>query len=227
MATDFARFFQKKDNKVVFTGDRLEVRIPRRYENYDMLVIADDVKTLAIFEMIVDDQVQVGMLLPAVITMEPSDTYTTSLDGQDYTVLIFTKGDVFVANTDVIRNPAIVGIMFEEFLSLGNMPKFLSYNERAFVFDLASEVCGLNFPVNHAVWEMIYAHLHRDPGQITKVYRHTSMTEPPEMVPLRSVSYGPDSTTARLLGSYANDAIDSSLVHPSTQRSELEDLLRE
>lgn len=226
MLKEFSEFFKRVNNQVIFTGDRLEVRIPRRYENYDMLVIADDVKTLAIFELIINDELRTGCMLPAIINMEPSDTYLSTVDGQDVAVLVFTKGDVFMSNTAVIRNPNIAYVMFVEFVSLGNMPKFLDYNDTAFIFDKASEICGVNFPVNHAVFEMIYAHLCRNPRQVTQYYRHTDMSEPHEFIRLRSVSYGPDSTTARMLGSYFNDAVDASLVHPSENRSELEDLLR-
>lgn len=228
MGDHLSQYFKYDPDKyqIVFEGESLEVRVPRRYENHDLLVIADDVRTLAIFELIIDDKHVTGCLLPAVINMEPSDTYFSTIDGVDYAILQFTKGDIFISNTNIVRNPALAYAMFVEFISLGNMPRFLSYNDVAFMFDTASDICGMNFPVNHAVFEMIYSHLFRDPNQLTKAYRLTDMTEPPAFVQLRSVSYGPDTTTARLLGSYIGDGIDSSLVHQTEQRSELEDLLR-
>ena len=48
---------------------------------------------------------------------------------------------------------------------------------------------------------------------------------PVDRVPLRSVAYGADNTTSRLLGSYLNQGMLSSLVNPSEQTENIEQLL--
>lgn len=220
------QYFKKIKDSIIFVGKSLEVRIPRRYENYDMLIIENKIKCLGIFEMIINGNINKGLLLPAIIEMDPSESYNTNIDEVDYLVLKFVNGDKFMTKTTILKQAHIAYSMFVEFISLGNLPKFLSYNDTAFLFDKASKVCGVNLNVNHSVFEMIYAHLFRDKDDLAIRYRHTDMKKPPEFIELRSVAYGTDSTTAKIVGSYLSDGINAALVNQSEQRHDLEDIVR-
>lgn len=220
------KYFKKVNNAFVFTGKKLTVKIPRRYENYNLLRAENDIQTLAIFEMIFDDKESHGMLLPAVITMEPSTQYYKTIDEIDFLIAEFQAGDKFMTSTQLLKQPHISYAMFVEFIALGNLPKFLDYENTAFLFDRAKEVCDANLRVQHSVFEMIYSHLFRDPDDLTVKYRHTNMKKKPEFIELRSVTYGTDSTTAKIIGAYMNDGINAAIVNPSHQKHDLEDLLR-
>lgn len=224
--TSIMPYFQKVNDSLVFIGKKMIVKIPRRYENYNLLITGNDIQTLGIFELTIDENPPKGFLLPAVMTMEPSNHYTKTIDDTDLMILEFQAGDKFLVNTSLLKQPHISYAMFKEFISLGNLPKFLSYNDTAFLFDRAKTVCNANLKVNHSIFEMIYAHLFRDSDNLNIKYRHTDMTKPPEFIELRSVTYGTDSTTAKLIGSYMNDGINAAIVNPSHQNHDLEDLLR-
>lgn len=220
------QYCKKVGSSFVFIGNKMTIIIPRRYETYNLLHISNDVETLAIFEVIVDDKDSFGFLLPAVVTMEPSRVFTTTKDDVDVAMLEFQTGDKVIVNDTILKQPYISYMMFLEFVALGNLPKFLSYEDAAFLFDKSREICNANLRVNHSIFEMIFAHLFRDPDDLTKKYRHTDMTKKPAFIELRSVTYGTDSTTAKLIGAYMNDGINAAIVNPSDQRHDLEDLLR-
>jgi len=220
------KYFKKVNNAFVFTGKKLTVKIPRRYENYNLLKAENEVQTLAIFEMIIDDKESHGFLLPAVIIMAPSHTFNKTIDEIDFLIAEFQAGDKFMTNTQILKQPHISYAMFVEFIALGNLPKFMDYESTAFLFDRSKSICDADLRVHHSVFEMIYAHLFRDPDDLTIKFRHTNMKKKPEFIELRSVTYGTDSTTAKIIGAYMNDGINAAIVNPAHQKHELEDLLR-
>lgn len=226
MASDMQKYFKTIGDEVIFTGKTLEVFIPKRYENHDMVLVQDIVKTLGIFEMLIDGTIKKGFLLPALITMMPHETYTTNIEGIDYYVAKFITGNKFMASKTILKQGHIAYFMFLEFVSLGNLPSFLSYDETAFLFDRAVSICGVKLDFNHSIFEMIFAHLFRDSKDLTKKYRHTAMKNPPTFIELRSVTWGTDSTTSKLVGSYLGDGLNSALVNQADQPSELENLFR-
>lgn len=224
--TSIMKHFKKIDDSFVFIGKQMRIKIPRRYENYNLLTAENDVQSLAIFEITIDDLPPVGFLLPAVVTMEPNNYYTKVVDDEDVLILEFLTGNKFMSSTKLLKQPHIPYAMFVEFIALGNIPKFLSYEQSAFLFDLSKSICDTNLRVSHSIFEMICSHLFRDPDDLNKKFRHTDMKKKPEFVELRSVTYGTDSTTAKLIGAYMNDGINAALVNPSHQNHDLEDLLR-
>ena len=226
MADNLKKYFKDSDSEVIFTGKTLEVFIPKRYETFDLVLVQDVIKTLGIFEMVIDSNIKKGFLLPALITMVPHETYSTTIDGIDYYVGKFITGDKFMTSKTILKQGHIAYFMFLEFISLGNLPKFLGYEEVAFLFDKAVQMCGVKLNFNHSVFEMIYAHLFRDPNDLTKKYRHTDMKKKPSFIELRSVTWGPDSTSSKLIGSYLGDGLNSALVNQADQPSELENLFR-
>lgn len=107
--------------------------------------------------------------------MEPSYIYKEREDDVDFIVGEFHKGDKFIAYDTVMQQPFIAYATFVEFINNGRVPSFLSYNQMAVLFDNISRICNFNPRINHAVFEMIYAHLSRDPDNMNIKYRHTDM----------------------------------------------------
>lgn len=219
-------FFKTIEDTIVFTGNHLEVRIPMRYKVHEALDVEDIVKTLAIFEMIINHEFTYGLLLPNIIRMSPSKTSRATIDGVDYQICEFFNGDKFMLSNIVLKESHIAPMMYNEFISLGNLPKFMSYNDTALLFDTVEKMCDINLKTPHSVFEMIYAHLFRDPDNLYTKYRFTDKTKKPTFIGANSVSFGPESTTSKLIGAYFNDGVNSALVNASTQKYELEDLLR-
>ena len=216
----------KKEKCVYSLVDNLEVHIPKRYENYGLLSIAENVMTMGIFDIYHQDKLVGGLLLSATIQMEASDIVFKSIDTKDFVILKFKKGDKFIVRTDVVQNRKIAYFIFSEFISLGNLPKFLQYKDMMTLFDIIGKTCSVGFGANHVIFEMMWAHLFRDEDDLTKQYRHTKMDKPAKFINLQSVTYAPDSTSTRIIGPYFTDGVNSALANENTVRSNLEDFMR-
>lgn len=219
-------FFTIVENTMVFTGNHLEVRIPMRYKVHEALDVDEHVKALAIFEMIVNHEYEYGLLLPNIIKMQPSKLSRATIDDVEYQICEFYNGDKFMLTTTVLKESHISLMMYNEFISLGNIPKFIDYNNIALLFDTAESMCDINLKTPHAVFEMIYSHLFRDPDDLYTKYRFTNKTKPPVFIGANNVAFGPESTTAKLIGAYFNDGVNSALVNASDRKYDIEDLLR-
>lgn len=226
--TELDKFFitDEKENCVRFVGDKLEALIPKRYASKNFLVVEKIIKALGVFTLRVNDTLEGGLQLPGVIQMEPIETYETTIGGDEYFVAVFHKGNRFMTTLDVFQDEKIGYFMWTEFLSVGRMPLFINYNNIPTLFDDLKEITGKGIEVDHAVVEIIYAHLYRDKDNLNTFYRHTDMKKEPARVSLRNVAYGPSSTHSRIIGSYADDGRNAALLNQSEVNHQLEDLFR-
>lgn len=227
--TDVSKYFRHdpKTHTMIFIGDTLEVRVPARFEVYGMLNVADTVETIGVMDLIIDESFQASLHMPAMIELEPSEMSSIMVRGLQYKVLHFSHGDRFIVNTQVVKNQSIVYTLYVEFITRGNLMYTYGYQDLMTMFDLAKHLCDSKVPVDHAIFEVIYAHLSRSAKDLFTQYRHTDMKDAAfDFVALRSVSHAPDSTTARMLGSYFSEGVLASLLHENEDRKPFEDLLR-
>ena len=223
---DHSKYFKRKGDQVIFVGKSLEIMIPMRYESLGCLDIGEKVRSLAIFDMIIDGQ-KTGYLLPAKISIEPLEIETVLIDGDRFLKLKLVNESVFISNTKVVADEHLAYLIFYELIYIGRTPKFIDYENHAFIFDAVSEVTGIKFPTDHVVFEMMTEMLHRDPTDLSVLYRHTDMKGKPRTIPLNLVSQAALSTTSKIVGSYDEDGFDAALVNASDIPSDIEDLLRQ
>jgi hypothetical protein len=228
MKINFHDYFETTKKEVIFKGDKLIAHIPQRYQNHDLLTIHEDhVLSLGVFDITINDKFEHGLLLPSLLELAPNHVEQVSdADGKVYFNLTFHKNDVFIKHTTYMKMDNLVYIIFREFIQLGNMPKFLTYRHAAFLMAVISKLCGLDFKVNHAIVEIMLAHLFRDQADPNKPYRLTDYKKPPKFIPLMQITYGADNTTSKLLGSYFTDGMRSALVNQADVNYEFESILR-
>jgi len=217
--------FKLVDNKFIVNIKELYAYLPKRYESFDFLHIGNEIAVFGVFDIEYNKELH-GFLLPAMIIMIPSEINNVKIDGVDYYKCTFYEGDTFMNNTSIIKNAALASRMFKEFIEYGNMPRFVTYNNIKYLFDNVKEITGINFYMNKVIFEMIYAHLYRDADNLNLQYRNSSKTKQPIFIGSRNVAYGPDSTSAKIFGSYFSDGLNSSLINQSNKQYELEDLMR-
>lgn len=222
---DLNKHLTKKGNQVIVTKGPITILIPRSYEKYKRLTVTDEVDTLAMFEITIDGETK-GFFASASVIMKPSVVEYVTDSGQEYLKCTFTEGDIFFKSTAVVKNSNIAYIVFSEYIEKGQIPRFMNYNDLAFLFDTVKRLTGCSIPAEHATFEMIYAHLSRNRNNLKVPYRLTTMNEPPLFLKLKDVPHAATSTTAKLIGSYLNDSIATSMVNAAEDQSDIEDLLR-
>ena len=222
---DLNRVLKKEKNSLVCNVDNMVVYISRHFEKYMMLNVSDNVSALAIFEITVGKE-STGFFLPAVVTMSPSSVKFENVNGDEFVRCEFNKGDIFIDDVNVVQNPNIAYVVFEEFIDGGRVPKFMRYDNLAFVFDIVKKITSSSIPAEHAAFEMIYAYLSRDPKNFRQMWRLTQMNGDPKYFKLKDVPHVAVSTSSKLISAYLKDSIASSMVNASEDQSDIEDLLR-
>lgn len=225
---DVTRFFEtdSENDCVRFMGDELICYIPKRYENYQFLHIGEYIESLGIFKMVINGKYSCGLQLPAIITIKPVSTEWTTIDDEKFLVAYLDRGSQLLTTLNLLHNDKVYFSTWREFLSVGHLPLYVNYNNIAFLFDNLKETTGRDINIDHSVLEIIYSHLFRDMSDLNVFYRHTPMNKEPAHISLKTVSYGPSGTFAKIAGSYAQDGYNSALLNQADRNSELEDLWR-
>lgn len=221
------KFSQADANSpVIFKGGTCKVRILQKFESYGCLAVSDTVKTIGVFDMWVDDELT-GMFLVGRIEMKPSQVDTVEEDGVKFVELTFNTGDVFMVTTNVIVEEKLAYYVWMQYIRYPNVLKAMKYADQAILFDRIKTTCGIGFPVDHVVYETIFAHLSRDAEDLTLPYRNTAMKEDFRRINLGDVSHAGRSTSSRVIGAYFSDGINAALTKPNDANSPIEDLLRQ
>lgn len=217
---------EKPGGPVTFIGNTCIVKILEKFESLGCLQIADTVKTLGVFDMEVDGE-QTGMFLVGHIEMHPSDVETEEENGSRYIKLTFHHGDKFMTTTETVLEERLGFFIWLVYVKYGKMLAAMSYYDQATFFDRMMDTCGISFPVDHSVFEAIFAHLSRSMNDFTIPFRNTDMKGELYRISLGDVTHASRSTSARFIGAYFNDGINAALVRPNTTNSLIEDLLRQ
>jgi len=229
MNSEVKQFFKKEGSKVIFIGETLKVYIAKRFKNFACLKISDKISTLAIFELEVIDKGKTyksGFFLPRIIVMESTEIEEINKDEEKYILLTLKKGNAFIETTELIQMAGIGWVVFYEYINSTKTPSFITYDDKAFMFDKVSRHTGINFNVDHSIFEILIAHLSRKQGSPTIQYRHTAMEGRELQIPLSDVSHASVSTSSRLIGTYFANGINASLVQDNKNLAEIENLLR-
>lgn len=220
--------FSQKDpsSPVIFTGDQCIVTILEKLEeSYDLVHVGDTVTTLGVFDMVVDG-IQSGMFLVGRIEMRPSDIERITEGNTPYIKLTFKKDDIFMKSTNIIVEDKLAFYVWLEFIKYAHTLKAMTYEDQATMFDRLRLSAGTTMPVDHSVYEAIFAHLSRSDQDFSVPYRNTDMKGGFTRIKLSDVAHAATSTSARIIGAYDKAGINAALVKSSDRNSNIEDLLR-
>lgn len=215
-----------KTNSYIFQGNKIEIFISSRYEDCKCLKVGNTLITIGVFDFIINDKYEDGLFLPALIEMEPSNVETIKIKDKDFVKATFYNNDIFMKNREVQKLQDLGYVIFYELINQANRSKHLTYFKIIKIFDILTEVCGIDFGVNRKVFELIIAHIHRDKKNMSVFYRQTDMKEEPKIVQFRDIAHGTITTTGKLIGNYFNDSLRSAMVNTATESSDLENILR-
>lgn len=228
MNNKIMQFFKidPKNNSYIFQGNKIEIFISSRYEANKCLRIGNTLSTIGLFDFVINDKIEDGLFLPAILEMEPSNVETIKINDEEFVKATFYNGDVFIKNREVQKVQDLGYVIFYEVINQANRSKHLDYFKIVKIFDIVAEVCGINFGVNRKVFELICAHIHRDRKNLSVFYRQTDMKQPPEIIQFRDISHGTVTTTGKMIGNYFDDSLRSAIVNPTEEGSDLENIMR-
>lgn len=225
--TDLSPYFKKDGDTWIFTGKKLEVWIPKIYQERGLLVIGETLVSLGIFQLRINDTYHANLLLLNRLNINFSSYRNESESDYPYLVFEIIPDTPFILSSTIVKDGNIIYDVFVTFLALGKIPPFLDYDIIQCLFDNDYKHCDISLGINHTIFEMIYASVFRDSDDPYTFYRHTLMNKPPKIVSIHQISHGPVSTTARIVGSYLSEGMTSALVDDNQHvSSKIENLLR-
>jgi len=219
------RVFEKLDNKFIVATDKVEAFIPERYVDRGFCNIGELVSTVGIFNIRINDTINKVLQVPNIIYLVPKNLDKVVEDDITYHKLTFYKNDIFMDTDTVIKDKFLIIPVFKELYELANMPTNINYQNSHFLLNNINSMAEMDLHVNPVIMEMLQAYLTRTSEDLTVQARYDP-SKPSEFIGLRNISYGPDSTTAKIFGSYTADGLRSALVNPNTVSKPLEDLMR-
>lgn len=237
-ASDFTRHPPTAENDLKLVGNQryitqkgCQILIPARYREAGLVKIGAETYVLGMLAYVVGSRYSV-MRIPAMFRTEPSQINNVVFDADPYLELVYEAGDTVIANKDIVQDDALLYEIYDEFFAKGHVPWFFNYYDVGRLFAESPYYTGVRLGANHAVLEMLAATICRAPDKPTQFYRQFVERKedveknPPFIIKLSSVSYGATNTTAKLIGAYWEEGLNSALVNPSDKVEPIEDLLR-
>ncbi|MCK9234796.1 MAG: hypothetical protein M0R77_00610 [Gammaproteobacteria bacterium] len=225
-------------SKLISSGDqylakeRIKIMIPAFYEAKQLMTYGTETYFLGFYCIITADGHYAIDIAPTMIQTEPSQITRVDIDDMEYIVMIYDKGDAVIANDNVVKNEAIGYAVFNEILSKGLFPWWMTYEDAAKVFSKMREFTGSSVGDNRVLYEVIISTLARDPDNKSLQYRQgfsnkaELISRPPSWAPLRSVQYSATNTVAKISGSYFEEGVISAINDPTDRIERGEKILR-
>lgn len=220
LETDAGQLITKKPCKIY---------IPARFAERKLAVIANEIRIVGIFA-IVDSNNNYGVSCAnAMMQFTPTSTHVVKINGEDNYEFSFEAGSIISPNINLVKKDTLTYNIYDEIIAKGNVPWFFNDVDLCKLFSTSIHHAGVALGPNNIAIELIAASITRRKGDLPKYYRHSlkeGVKFEPAYIPLRSIIYGPTNTTAKLMGSYFEEGMLSSLVNPSQKPESIETLLR-
>ncbi len=221
----------EREDGGIYTDVACTIQVPERYLGRHLASIGTEVHILGFFALIMEDQYYSVSITDAMMRITPSSTETVDVDGTPYLEFQFEPGDRVFYSTDLVKNDTLTYYIYDELIAKGRIPWFFNYYDLAKIFETAKEHAGIDLG-NRAIIDLIVSTIARNKENMIELYRHVLKqprdieTNPPVIVPFRSVIWNASDTTSKLIGAYFGDSITSALVNPSDRVERIEELLR-
>lgn len=219
-------------NGALVCKKQVKIIIPTRFEDRGLAEVGLNTYIVGIYAMVVEDKYYAVSLVNTMIAITPSSTLKIKIKGVEYYEFTFDPGQIVMPRTNLVKNDILVYKIYDEIVSKGKVPWYLSYEELGHIFDTALSHGGANIGTDSEVTELIISIISRNKEDRTQYYRsiinslEELKTNPPVFISLKSVPYAATNTTNKLAGSYWNDGVVSSLVSPSDRTERIESILR-
>ena len=216
----------------LITTKGCKIYTPARYAGRKLAVIADEIRVVAVFAIVVEDKYYAVSSAPSLMQLTPSSMSLVDIEGEEYYEFSFDKGACVTPSVDLLQDDTIPYFLYDELIAKGHVPWYLGYLDLARLITDSKYYTGVSFAASNVPMEMIVASITRDRKERRLYYRHQinsladEVKNPPAFIAFRNIIYGATNTTAKLMGSFLDDGVLSAVVNPSEQTEGVETLLR-
>lgn len=224
-------YLKELEDGSIVTTKPCKIHVPERFTAKKLAVLGSEVFVFGFFPIIMDDEFYCVNNTIAMMRICPSSTKRVVVDGNPYFEFSFEPGDKVIYTTALVVTDTLTYYMYDEFVAKGNIPWYMNYFDIVNMFETAQEHAGVNLG-SRSVIELIISTITRDPTDMTRLYRHVlqtpeyATTNPPVVIPFRSVIWNTSDTTSKLNGAFFAEGINSALVNESESVEMIEELYR-
>jgi hypothetical protein len=228
-----AALTQTEDGRLVALKP-VKIYVPTRFAERGLASIGVETQICGVYAMTVDDSFYAVSMVNAMVPITPTSMMKVMIDDDEYFEFEFEKGSTVIPLLDLLKTDSLVYKIYNEIIAGGHTPWYLSrdYALMALIFDTAKEHAGANIGQNHEVTELLISMVARNAKNRNEYYRHAIksmgdlITNPPVMIPLRSVEFAASNTLNKLAGSYFSRGVVSALVNPTDRMERLDNILQ-
>lgn len=232
------KLYTKMEDGSVIANRDFEVHIPKRFVDNGMATVSEKVTTAAVLGVVIPGVAYAPLVALLDLTLVPLSIREVAINGAQYLVLEFTKGDTFIENLEVIQDPNKPYSYYLEFCFYAKVPWYLIHKAEGdkpasdslgSLFDYAQHECGAKVGSSPQVMRVFTALQYRDPDNLEKPYRTSkAMLEgrPPVIVGLNNSAMLIDGTFPKLMGGYLQDNTIAAIVNPDTKVTDLEKVIK-
>ena len=177
-------FFKEINNQIIFTGNYMEVYLPRIYLDEGIVEFyGNKINTLGIFNFKIfsdeakKDNVKMNTYsFSSIITMQPSSynlekmDLFDEIDDNSFLILKFYKNDIFIDSLDIAKASKNTE-KFLKILNSGKLPKTIPYNKILELLLTNMRINGVNFEVPSSILELIISELYREKNNLELPFR--------------------------------------------------------
>lgn len=220
-----------KETNVWVAKEEIKILFPKSYLNGKLGSLDERVNVIGYYAVVVGGNYSVSKVA-AITPFTPDNVSVVKFDESDYYQLTWQPGSIICPNCRLVREDKYCYELFNEIVAKGKTPWYLNRTDLAFLFDSFKKFAGANLGADHAILEIFQASRIRNPKDRTQQLREVYKTQdefvtiPGDIIPQRSIAYGANNTTAKLMGSYLREGISSALVNPAQASERVEELLR-
>lgn len=220
------------EDRTVVALKPVKMHIPARFPQRELALFENEITTVGICAIILDDQYYMSSMICAPIRTEPSLVSTVIVDDVEYIEMSYEPGDRVLSSLDLVKIDNLLYRIYDEICAKGRVPWYLEYEDLGGLFDTSRKHSGPTVGSTPTVWEIISSTICRDPADLRRYYRQSIETKeeiaqnPATIIPLRNVSYGATNTVAKITGSRFDDGMTSAIVNPGDRVERTEKILR-
>jgi len=218
-----------EDGSVIAAKD-LEIHIPKRFVENGMASVSDVVSSVCAMGVVIPKE---GVYSPLIALSDailvPLSIRETNIQGNQYLVLEFSKGDTVIQSLNYIMDPNKPYAFTMEFYYYAKIPWYMDHRDVRSLFDNAKAECGETVGSSFQVPRVLTSLMFRDPDNLDQAYRYSPAAKegrPPVIVGLNNGSMLIDGTFAKITGGYLQDNTLGAMVNPDTKVTDYERIMR-
>lgn len=218
-----------QSDKSVTVNRDFEVHIPKRFVENGMAVVGDTVETAAVLGLVIPGVAYAPLVALLDVILKPLSIREAAIDGSQYLILEFTKGDTFIESLETIQDPNKAYAFSLEFNVYAKVPWYVSKDVLTGIFDNAKSECGTTVGTSPQVARVNNALMFRDPDNLDNSYRNSkAMLEgrEPVIVGLNNSAMLISGTFPKTTGGYLRDNTLAAIINPDTKVTDLEKIIK-